>query len=109
MAYFQNKNDIEEKELVPGIFVRMVHMEGTTVMHVRIEKGAVLPEHHHPHEQVTNILDGDLEMTIGGETKLCKKGDIVTIPGNVPHSAVSHSGCYAIDVFQPVREDYKKL
>jgi len=109
MSYFQNKNDIPEKELVPGIFVRMVHMEGTTVMHVRIEKGAVLPEHHHVHEQVTNILEGELELTVGGQKRLCKAGDIVTIPSNVPHSAVSHNGCTAIDVFQPVREDYKKL
>jgi quercetin dioxygenase-like cupin family protein len=109
MSYFTNRNNIEEKELVPGIHVRMIHMEGTTVMHVRIEAGAKLPEHHHIHEQVTNILEGDLEMTVGGETHHCKAGDVVTIPSDVPHSAVSHNGCYAIDVFQPVREDYKKL
>ena len=107
MNYFQNLSDIKEKELVPGIYAKLIHMEGTSVAHVRIEKGAVLPEHHHPHEQVTNIIEGELEMTVGGEKHLCKPGDVIAIPSNVPHSAVSATGCRVIDVFQPVREDYK--
>lgn len=109
MNYFQNTNKIQEKELVPGIFAKMVHTDTLTVMHVRIEKGAVLPEHHHVQEQVTNIMEGELEMIIDGKKQLCKPGDVVIIPSNVPHAAVSPTGCKVIDVFNPVREDYKKL
>lgn len=104
---FTNKSTIAEKELVPGIFAKLVHMEGMSIAHVRIEKGAVLPEHAHVHEQVTNILEGELEMTVGGETKVCKPGDIVVLASNMPHSARALTACYLIDVFQPVREDYK--
>ena len=104
---FTNINSIPEKELVPGIYARLVHMEGVSVARVRIEKGAILPEHAHVHEQVTNILSGELEMTIGGKTKVCVAGDVVCIPSNIPHSARALTECDLMDVFQPVREDYK--
>lgn len=98
---------IPEKELVPGIYARLVHMKGVSVARVRIEAGAVLPQHAHVHEQVTNMLSGQLEMTVGGETKVCLAGDVVIIPSQVPHSAKALTACELIDVFQPVREDYK--
>ncbi|HKK74801.1 MAG TPA: cupin domain-containing protein [Saprospiraceae bacterium] len=104
---FTNINDIPEKELVPGIYARLVHMKGMSVARVRIEKDAVLPEHAHVHEQVTNLLSGQLEMTVGDETKVCKAGDVVIIPSKVSHSAKALTECELIDVFQPVREDYK--
>ncbi len=99
--------ELANRELVPGFDAKLVHGDGVTVAHVRIGKGAVLPEHHHPHEQVTNVIQGQLELIIDGEKHLCKGGDVVVIPGNVPHSGRGVTDCYVIDVFQPVREDYK--
>ncbi len=106
---FENLQNIPEKELVPGIYARLLHTEGMTVAHVRLEGGAILPEHQHPHEQVTNILEGELEMTVNGQTRLCKAGDIVKLYSNVPHSAIARTACRVIDVFHPVREDYRDL
>lgn len=48
-------------------------------------------------------------MQIGNETVLLEKGMIQVIPSMVPHSAVAHEDCILIDVFNPVREDYRKL
>lgn len=107
MKPFLNLKDLPEKELVPGFNAQLLHMDGTTIGHVRAKKGAQLPEHHHLHEQVTNIVSGELEMTIAGETKTCRAGDVVAIPPHVPHSARALTDCYLIDVFHPVREDYK--
>jgi len=106
---FHNVNALTAKTLVPGITGKLVHTDGMTILHAHIEKGAVLPEHQHPHEQITNIISGELEMTIGGETKVCKPGDVITIASNVPHSARALTECRVIDAFQPVREDYKAL
>ncbi len=106
---FHNVDALPEKTLVPGITGKLVHTEGMTILHAYIEKDAVLPEHHHPHEQITNIISGELEMTIGGETKICKPGDVITIASNVPHSARALTAVKVIDAFQPVREDYKAL
>lgn len=107
MNPFLNMKDLPEKELVPGFNAQLVHMNGTTVGHVRANQGAQLPEHHHLHEQVTNVISGELEMTIAGQTKTCRAGDVVAIPPHVPHSARALTDCYLIDVFHPVREDYK--
>ena len=104
---FLNLSDIQEKEIAPGFWARMIHMEGCSVGHIRVVKGAELPEHSHLHEQVTNIISGTFEMTVGGVNHHCKAGDVVVIPAHVPHSGKAHTDCKIIDVFQPVREDYK--
>ncbi len=107
MHPFISISDLDEKEIIKGFFGKMVHTGRLTVAHFRIEKGSTLPEHHHVHEQVTNIVSGELEMTVGGETKVCKAGDVVVIPSDVPHSARALTDCRVIDVFQPAREDYR--
>lgn len=102
-----NINDIPLKHLISGIAGRYVHGDQCTMGIVEIEKGSVLPLHHHPHEQLTFILEGELEMTIGGETMTLRQGDYFVIHSNVPHAAVAHVGCKVMDVFAPVREEYK--
>lgn len=103
----QKITDIKSKELVHGITGHYMHGAGQTIGYVKIEKGAVLPEHSHPHEQITLIMEGEFEMTIGGEKHLFTAGCVHVIPSNVPHSAVALTDCIAIDVFNPVREDYR--
>ena len=107
MSAFHQLTDLPEKELFKGFNARLVHTENMTISYVRIDAGAILPEHHHPEEQITNILAGQLEMTIGGETEVCNPGTTVVIPSNTPHSARALSACIALDIFNPVREDYK--
>lgn len=102
----QHISEVKGRSIVPGLFGRFVHGKTMTVSHVTIDKGSVMAVHSHPHEQVTFILEGELEMTIGGEKMLLKKGCIHVIPGNVPHGAVAHVDCVVLDVFNPVREDY---
>ncbi len=104
---FGNVADIATKELLPGFNGRMVHTDNLTIAHFDIKSGSVLPEHHHPQEQVTTVMEGALQMTLNGETKVCRAGDYVVIPSNVPHSAVALEDCKVIDVFQPARDDYR--
>lgn len=106
-TYFHDPGSLHVKEIVPGFVAKMVHTDELTVAHVRAMQGSELPEHHHPHQQITNIINGELEMTVDGNTMLCTPGMVVTIPSNVPHSARAISDCELIDVFHPVREDYK--
>lgn len=107
MSNFLHLDQLESKTLFPGFHARMVHTDGLTIAHFRIEKGCILPLHDHPHEQVSNIIEGTLEMTVGGETLACKPGTVVTIPGNTPHSARALTDCYVVDIFRPAREDYR--
>lgn len=100
-------NSIPSKEICPGYVTRLIHGAQTTVSFVDITKGHALSEHQHPHEQVTYILEGELEMNIGGEVMLLKKGMVHVIPSNVPHSAVAYENCKVIDFFSPAREDLR--
>jgi quercetin dioxygenase-like cupin family protein len=53
------------------------------------------------------MLEGKMEMHIGDETIMLEPGVVKVIPSNTPHSATAHTDCVLIDVFSPVREDYK--
>ncbi len=99
--------DINSKQLAQGISGRYIHGELSTVGIVEIAAGSILPLHHHVHEQITYILEGELEMTIGGVTMVLTPGCYHVIPTNTPHSAVALTACKVMDVFSPVRQEYK--
>ena len=104
---FIRLSDIEEKEMIPGFSVRFIHTENMTFAYFTIKAGAALSEHAHPHEQVTNITAGELELTVDGEAKILRPGDVAVIPPNAPHSGKAMTDCRVTDVFYPVREDYR--
>ena len=104
---FINLEDINKRELLPGFSVRMVHSEKMTLAYWDIKAESVLPEHSHPHEQVAaQVISGEFELTLDGETKIMKSGDIAVIPSNIVHSGKAITDCQLLDVFSPVREDY---
>ena len=74
---------------------------------VRIEPGATVPDHAHPHEQIGLVLEGEIDMTIDGETRRLAPGHSYVIPGGVRHAGVGGpAGCLVLDVFSPPRADY---
>ena len=73
-----------------------------------IPAGGVVREHAHPNEQMGLILDGEVDFTIGGETRRLRAGDLFRIPGGVPHSVVAGDRpAKALDVFYPIRDEYR--
>ena len=100
-------SEIPERELAKGIRGRYFHTNSMTIGFVDIEKGSILPAHSHIHEQTTQITEGQLEMTIGGVTQILEPGVITLIPSNVVHGARALTDCKVVDIFSPVREDYK--
>ena len=104
---FIEPSDLERKEMVPGFHGRFVHTQNMTFVYWDIKAGAVLPEHSHPHEQVVNVIGGEIEFNLGGEVRVMKPGDVAVVPGDVSHSATGVTDSTVIDVFYPVREDYR--
>ena len=75
---------------------------------VNLDEGSLVPRHTHPHEQAGMVLEGEMELGVGQQTRVLKKGEAYVIPGGVEHFARSHNGpCKALDIFSPVREEYK--
>jgi len=99
--------DIQPKEILPGFHGRFIHADGMTVAFWEIDAGSELPSHSHPQEMIVNFMEGEFEMTVDGETRSLSPGDVVVIPGNVPHSAKAINDCRIIDIWHPPRDDYR--
>jgi quercetin dioxygenase-like cupin family protein len=98
---------IQSKEIAAGITGKYIHGTSLTFGYVHIKAGSILNEHHHIHEQITYIVEGELEMNIGGERCVLSAGSVYVIPPNTPHSATAQNDCIVIDVFCPTRDDYR--
>jgi quercetin dioxygenase-like cupin family protein len=93
---------------MPGITRSSVYLDNVMLTFFDFEPGAVVPEHQHPHEQITLVLAGEMVFTLGGETRTLHPGEGVTIPPNVRHRAViKETFTRAVDAWHPIREDYK--
>lgn len=101
--------DIEPIEVIQGYKARFLHTESMTIAFWEVEPNSEIPMHSHVHEQVSQILEGEFEMTIGGKTKIHKPGSVLVIPSNVEHCGKSITACKILDIFNPVREDYKSM
>ena len=100
-----NLNELPEKEIIDGFNVRFVHSENMTIAYWNIKAGAVLPEHSHHQGQICSVIEGELELTVGGKSHLMKAGYVFPIPSNAIHSGKAITKCKVIDTFYPVRED----
>jgi quercetin dioxygenase-like cupin family protein len=106
---FIDYNTHKRVTIFPGVQSAMEHSQQITYGHVNLEEGVVVPVHSHPYEQWTFIINGQMEFTLNGEKRLLLPGTGAYIPSSAPHGAVAVTACTVIDVFTPVREDYKNL
>lgn len=79
----------------------------TLLSEVTFAKDGVVPMHSHPHEQIGYVARGAIEFTIGDRVTVLRAGDAYVIPGNLPHGCHALEDSLALDIFSPVREEYK--
>lgn len=104
---FQKKDDRGYRDLLDGIRQKtLVYGQKTLLAEFKLEKGAVLPRHHHPHEQTGYLVSGCMDLTIGDQTHRVEPGDSWCIASDVEHSAAARENSVVVEVFSPVREDY---
>lgn len=96
------------KEIFNGtIRGHYAHLERSTVGEVFLEPNTVVPIHSHPHEQVTYVIEGRFQFTVGAHTTVLEPGMAALIPGDTPHGGTTLTACRVLDVFSPVRDDYR--
>ncbi len=101
---------VPPQQIWDGIVGRVVHGERLTLGLIELEPDAVLPEHKHENEQLGIVIEGSITFRIGTERETLGPGGTYRIASNVPHDAViGPEGAVVIDVFAPVREDWKTL
>lgn len=105
--YFQSIASLNTREIFPGYIGRFVHTDKQTFAFWDVIAGSSVPEHQHPHEQIVTVREGQFALTVNGETKVMDKGMVAVIPGNTPHAGIAVTDCQLLDIFYPIREDYK--
>lgn len=104
---FLSLDEFESREIIPGYQAIFLHTDNMTLAYWTIAAGAEMPEHSHPHEQMANILEGEFELVLDGQRKSLRPGMVAMIPSDVPHGGRAVSNCRILDIFHPVREDYR--
>lgn len=95
---------------VAGVQMNVLAGARAMVNWVRLEPNGTVPDHAHPHEQIGFVVEGEIIMTIGDETRTVGPGDAYVVPGGVRHAGTGGpDGCVVIDIFAPVREDYMAM
>jgi quercetin dioxygenase-like cupin family protein len=110
VSAFEELRAIAPREVWEGILARSVHGERLTMAVVELAPGAHAREHRHDHEQLGVVLVGLITFRIGDERQELSPGATYVIPSNVLHEATAGpEGCVVIDIFAPVREEWKGI
>lgn len=105
---FFSISELKQIKVIEGITLKSVSKENAMMTFFDFEEGSEIPLHSHPHEQITYVLKGEMDFTLGGVTKRLSAGDGVVIGSGVEHGAKIVSGpASAVDAWHPAREDYR--
>ena len=99
-------SELPPEQLNPLLTRQFITGAQAMVSRIMLLKDCLVPEHAHPNEQISLILTGALEFTFPTGTIIARAGQIVVIPGRVPHSARALEDTENIDLFAPPREDW---
>jgi len=90
-----------------GIERQMVVGERIMTCRFRFAPFLVTPEHAHPHEQMSIVMQGRVRFFVEGEEKIAVPGDVLHFPSNTWHGAtMMDEEVVLIDIFTPLREDF---
>ena len=104
---FRRHSEAKPVEMFPGVVRRTLNSgEHATLIEVTLDRGAVVPAHSHPHEQVGYVAKGRLAFEMGDHAQVVVAGDSYLVPGGVPHKVTALEPSIAIDVFSPPRAEY---
>jgi quercetin dioxygenase-like cupin family protein len=93
-------------ERLPGWRGRYFHTENMTFAHYDFTRGSSIHEHFHPEEEVYEVIEGELEVTIDGVAHIVRSGIVAVVPENVRHSVKALTDGKAIIVDYPARRDF---
>lgn len=106
MSFF-SESELKRKKTLEGITLRVVSGDKTMLTIFEFEPNSVILPHRHPREQITYIIQGEMEFTIEEKMKILKAGDGVVVLSNQEHSArILNKPTKAVDAWYPKREDY---
>src|SRR5262245_27900108 len=102
-------DDVRPFTLTEGVSGRPLFGERCMLNLIEFEPGAVVQLHSHPHEQLGIVLRGMQALVVDGVARELGEMEGYVLPGGVEHSAYcGPEGATVLDVFQPVRDEYRE-
>ena len=99
--------DVTGTEAAEGVERRIKsYTDELMVVENVFRKGAVGARHSHPHTQITYVVSGKFEFTIGDETRIVTAGDTMLKKNGIAHGCVCLEDGILLDIFSPMREDF---
>lgn len=93
-----------------GITRQWFHGAKGQMAYFHLKKGAHIPMHKHPNEQITYILKGKVKINIldkgNKKTYIISAGQVILFPENVSHEFFALENTLDLDVHVPVRQDW---
>lgn len=102
---FVDVSNLKAIERLPGWHGRFFHSPSMTFAHYEFRRGARIHEHFHPQEEVYEVIEGELELTIDGKTEIIRPDFVAIIPSNARHSVKALTDGRAIIVDFPLRRE----
>ena len=103
-------SDIPAEPLNPLLTRQLVYGTQAMLSRIELKKGCVVPRHAHHNEQIAYITEGAIRFTLGEDADTreftLRPGDLLVIPGNVPHAAEALEDTVNFDLFAPPRQDW---
>jgi len=103
---FVDTSNLRVTERLPGWHRRYLHSPSMTFAHYDFVRGSSIHEHFHPQEEVYEVIEGELEVTIDGVTQIARAGMVAIVPSNVSHSVKALTDGRAIIVDYPLRHGF---
>lgn len=103
---FLDTNTLPVIERLPGWHGRYFHSQNMTFAHYDFARGSSIHEHFHPEEEVYEVIEGELEITIDGVAQIASAGLVAIVPANVRHSVRALTDGKAVIVDSPARRDF---
>ncbi|HSY30649.1 MAG TPA: cupin domain-containing protein [Verrucomicrobiae bacterium] len=102
---FVDVSSLNVIERLPGWYGRYFHSASMTFAHYDFKRGSSIHEHSHAPEEVYEVVEGELEVTIEGEAVIVRPGVVAIVPSNARHSVKALSDGRAIIVDYPLRRE----
>jgi len=82
----KNLSDLVRYQENAVVSSEVIKKDTGTITVFAFDKGQGLSEHTAPFDALVNIIDGQAEVTISGKLFTVKKGEMIIMPANKPHS-----------------------
>ncbi len=77
---FVDVSSLRVIERLPGWHGRYFHSQSMTFAHYDFVRGSSIHEHFHPQEEVYEVIEGELELTIDGVAQIARPGLVAIVP-----------------------------